>query len=388
MENRPIVIYGCGNEGKRFYWKYRNRLNILFAIDQNSKENSHFYDLPKHKLKEVRHIEKYYIVVTVGEEYWINVKEQLEQIGLNCGSNFIWHKWFESKKRAVLYGNCHMVHLMKYLRSNIEFQREYDIFLYRINYFTDDRIETFKDDVSHCDLFITQDIREGNKFNMPSADDLISLMQEGSISLRIPNLYSVNLFYPQIDLERLGEQDFIEDIAFYIMGRGDEIIESGFKEGKTVEEMEVYIQDVDVFPYIDIRKKFDTEMKKLKKREEKCDISISDFIEENYKEIQLFYEPTHPTNIVFWEKANRILKLLGFDAISEKDAQLGFLDGCDQSEAFIYPCVREALGLQYEQRYIRKNRKGGFRNSALTLKEYIEDYYKVLGMRKRKKRYV
>ncbi len=387
MENRAIVIYGCGNEGKNFYWKYRNRLNILFAIDQNSRENSHFYDLPKHKLREVRHIEKYYIVVTVGEGYWINVKEQLEQIGLKCGINFIWSKWFECKKRAILYGNCHMVHLMKYLRSNIEFQREYDTFLYGINYFSDDRIETFKDDVSHCDLFITQDIREGNKFNTPSAEHLISLMQEDSVALRIPNIHGVNLFYPQMDLERLGEQDFIEDIAFDVMGRGDEIIEKGFKEGKTEEEMEAYIQNGDVFLHTDIRRKFDTEMKKLKKREEKCDISISDYIEENYKKMQLFYEPAHPTNIIFLEKANRILKLLGFDAIAEKDVQLGLLDGCDRREAFIYPCVREALGLKYEQKYIRKNMKGGFRNTALTLKEYIEDYYKVLGMGKRKKSY-
>ena len=80
-----------------------------------------------------------------------------------------------------------------------------------------------------------------------------------------------------------------------------------------------------------------------------------------------------------------MLELIGYNAVTEDEIQMSLLDGCDQEEAFIYPCVRETLGLEYEQNYIRKNKGVGFRNSALTLREYIEDYYKVLriGMKRK-----
>jgi hypothetical protein len=384
MRNKPVVLYGCGYEGKKFYWKYREELDIRFAVDQNAREKEYFYVIPKRRIDEIEDIENYFVIVTTGSENWISIKAVLENKGLKCDMDFTWSRWFKKKRIAVLYGNCHMEVLGKYFHSNIDFQREYEVYLYIL--YKDINIEILKGDIEHCDLFVTQDVRKENKHHRPSADSLISITRSGCRSIRIPNLHGMNLFYPQMDLRRLGEQDsVIEDVAYYVIGRGDEIIESGFRNGKTVDEMEDEISNTQIFSEALIKGVFETGLQKLKKRELDCDILISDFIERNYKKVQLFYEPVHPTNVLILEKANRVLELIGYNAVTEDEIQMSLLDGCDQEEAFIYPCVRETLGLEYEQNYIRKNKGVGFRNSALTLREYIEDYYKVLriGMKRK-----
>lgn len=237
MKNENIVLYGCGLEGKRFYFQYGNELNIKFAIDRESKGNDYFYGIPKYRIEEIEDIKKHFIIVSVGNEHWLSIKHELERRGLKCHLNFIWCRWFGKKKEAVLYGNCHIDVLRRYLYSNSDFQRKYNILNYRIYDLNENNIELFKDEISHCDLLITQDIREENKFNMPSANELISITKKECISIRIPNVYRINLFWPQIDLETMSEPEDLDNIAFYVIGRGDNIIEDGYRKGKTVEEI-------------------------------------------------------------------------------------------------------------------------------------------------------
>lgn len=47
-------------------------------------------------------------------------------------------------------------------------------------------------------------------------------------------------------------------------------------------------------------------------REKYCDIKITDFIEENYKEEQLFYSPNHPNERLINEYVNRMIEYLGY----------------------------------------------------------------------------
>ena len=94
---------------------------------------------------------------------------------------------------------------------------------------------------------------------------------------------------------------------------------------------------------------FLNQINKIIRREKKCDITISDFILEHYKNEQLFYDPEHPCENVICEKGRRILQLLG---IRDNDNTL-IPRMLNSTEIYIYDSVRKALGLSYRQEYIR-----------------------------------
>ena len=120
----------------------------------------------------------------------------------------------------------------------------------------------------------------------------------------------------------------------------------------------------------DIRENFEKQMGRIREREQLCDIQIADYIKENYQKHQLFYDTGHPTNLVICEKGRRILHLLNFPL----DEVCPVKSNLDRGEVFIYGCVRRALGITYEQTFIRRNNKQTLRHRAIDLKEYVQDY--------------
>lgn len=116
---------------------------------------------------------------------------------------------------------------------------------------------------------------------------------------------------------------------------------------------------------------FREQIEKLKVREEKCSISISDFLLDNYKKEKLFFEPYHPTRIVLREKTKRILKKLNIEYVPH-----GKLIGADDSyEVFVYECVAQALGVEWRDQLIRNCRvEYTLYNRSINLEEYINQY--------------
>lgn len=113
----------------------------------------------------------------------------------------------------------------------------------------------------------------------------------------------------------------------------------------------------------------------LKRREEKADIKISDYIIENYKKRQLFYSKNHPTNDVLIEYTERILQCLGYDTEEKMSGtdffvKAGTLKGHDLP---LYPAVIKALGISdyedrcYPNRYFNSD-------VSLSIEEWIRAY--------------
>lgn len=175
---------------------------------------------------------------------------------------------------------------------------------------------------------------------------------------------------------------FTEDALGYrenYQGRKNAIINIGFLDvnintiwnGLNAEIIKDKIENEIVYEKEVVVKTFNQAIQKLKKRENKCDIIISDYILEHYQQKQLFYDPYHPIEEVICEKGRRILKHLGIEII-EYDRIGRFLDG---AEIFIYGCVKQALNLQFKQDYIRigVNRNYTLRRIPMCLEEWIED---------------
>jgi hypothetical protein len=81
----------------------------------------------------------------------------------------------------------------------------------------------------------------------------------------------------------------------------------------------------------------------LKKKEEKCTIKVSKFIEDFYTVIKLFHSPQHPNNILLEFVTNEILKIMNIHPIKVKGPeQLGII-----SNSIIFPCVYNTLKLKF-----------------------------------------
>jgi hypothetical protein len=106
-------------------------------------------------------------------------------------------------------------------------------------------------------------------------------------------------------------------------------------------------------------------------RESECDIKISDFILENYKEKQLFYDPSHPTETLLCEMGKRVLTKIGCRCLRPMYLEPILND----TELFIYECVNEALGLKFTQEYIRVGQEHACLTSSggVNREEFISD---------------
>lgn len=279
-------------------------------------------------------------------------------------SNFVNAKML-GKKIVVVYGNCHMRGLCEYLQSNYFFQKEYYISYYCIGEYECPSSE----ELAVCDVLISQDIQKDNGFQMPDADALCMQLNQEAKKIIIPNLHGCNLFFLQCYLpadnrtHRHLEQDAIDSATYgniksqrvrvtvESIGKRGSYIDESYQKGYSVENIKKNILTDKVWDAEEIRENFFRQMMKLKEREKKCDIIISDYIEKFYQQMQLFYEPSHPTETVIAEKGRRILALLQIP----QDEGIPMRGSMDAMEMPIYECVKEALGLQFEQKILRRN---------------------------------
>lgn len=368
-----VAIYGAGVDGEKFYWRWKDKHNIKFVIDKNC--NREFHDLKVYSLEEIKEsnilncVEK--LIVTTKEEYYKEISEAL--IKTDLGSNISFCRAYEfigrekNKKKAVIYGNCHLGVLSDYLRSNREFSSKYFV----IYYFLGDRIiqDLLEKDLSECDLLITQDIRNENAVHAWGCEQIINKCNSKCKVIKVPNLYGMNIYFPQ---SYLKNEKSNQEIVEYFFAPRDKKLEQMIDDGMDVGEMIKFINNKKFWSCSELRNNFDETINKLKLREEKCDIKISDYIERNYKKKKLFYDPNHPNVDVIREKGRKILNLLNMKIEESGYAPSIYHDAC---ELFIYGCVKEALSLEFQEDYIKVHSpEATMVNEPINLEEYVEGY--------------
>ncbi len=391
--DKPIVIYGTGIEAEKFYYRYKEEYEIVFCIDDN--RDKRFHGMPVYPLsKVIDKVEDYFIVVAVGHAEYGKVK-RLFQGGYLIEFKDFAYVWDVGKKISILYGNCHMGVLEKYLNNNPYFYSEYKIIRKEVLLISLDVPTDYE--LSACDLFICQDIRKENELGVPSADELIQKLPAHSKSIKIINLHGFNLFFPQMN-RRMNISSICRGRERYVyqhlsanavrISKGsteytrmmqsvkmicslDYRIEYLTQNGYSVDEIVDEILYGEPYSETDILNNFNTELDRIKEREIACDVKISDFIESNYKDTQLFYDPNHPTEKVIAEKGRRILNLLGMDCYEMNPLpQMLHL-----REVFVYGCVKKCLGLKYKKDFIRYGCTDSvLSNKAIDVPTFVNDY--------------
>ena len=190
-----IIIYGTGIIAEKFYYSYCKDYDILFCIDRRKRE--HFHGIECYSIeKAMGRLTEGLIVIASTRKSYQEIKSELMSYALREFRDFVWSYEF-NKELCILYGNCHMWVLRAYFLQNYDFTKKYAI---RIKTVHDDDLDQRvpnETELGVCTLFIAQDIREGNSVELPSTNELIKHLGNNCISIVIPNLFGVNLFFPQ-----------------------------------------------------------------------------------------------------------------------------------------------------------------------------------------------
>ena len=266
-------------------------------------------------------------------------------------------KAYSGKKCVMFFGNCQPTRIFQMLINHTQFSREYFFVLVPQAYnFNDDNAEFIFGGQGQMfqvvDLFITQYIQSTNLYTPKiSTKNMTSYLPENTKIVLIPNIYFEGYFpqYLHKDGHIAGDKFGIN--KFPVRDRFiDEIMENS-EMNPDVEKILDRICDPDFLTSEEVQRAIDNSFAELKKREWICDLKISDYIEENFDETQLFYSRNHPINIVMMEMAQRILRFVGFKSmtfsnfdrlISAQNDEMNLIG----QDTPIYPAVLKNLHLK------------------------------------------
>lgn len=335
---------------------------MIYCIDKF--RTGIFHGLPIYTLASAPDIGKYKIIVTATWENYEQIKVQLKEHDLIEFQDFIWMEAF-NKKIAVINANCHGVFYKKYLQQSKTFMRKYVI--WDVPQLQLRKTTSISDELlSACDLFIHQDIRVNNSYGYEFSDEYtLSRLKPTCQVVTVPNMVGMGKWAFPTAVRK--------EYRYRIRGVfwRDTLLDEAYHQHRSIQKIREYISAPNVYPTELITDLFNKCILKLRSREANWDIQISDYILKHYKTEKLFYDEDHAADSVMQEIGRRLCRVL---EITDIEGEVDYL--MNWEESFIFPCVKEALGLKYEETYIRKSRTVDtvFSEKKMDLDEYIREY--------------
>lgn len=298
-----------------------------------------------------------------------NAAKEAETKGFVEFEDFILERYLE-KKIVVIYGNCHTTIIGEYIEKCSSFQERYA--LYRI-----DPIQTIDDPsyferpiFRHCDVFVHQSIRLGNRYGDEYASErIISRLKKDCEVIAIPNVYHLPIcFFPQYSeaaefKKRNGATLFFRDA----------ILDACAARGMSIRQAQGDYTNGQHYADKDIQSGLQKFLEKVELREQDWDIKCSQFIRENYKHTQLFYDPNHPTNFFLRYIAASLLRLLGIHC-SKEELESAEIVALTAYEMPILPEVRRSLGLLFPDNQELRRDGVKLEKRAMRVFEYVSEY--------------
>jgi hypothetical protein len=208
------------------------------------------------------------------------------------------------KKRAVFVGNCHNTCIIHFLKFSPEFMATYDIQSFFNWQLIEGRQSLELDAVKSADLFVYQPLaaEHGLYSTDPTVPNSIgSMVKDSAVKIAYPYTYCSSLW--PICQAALGQNRWF----------GHESIVKLQSEGATNQDiLRMYDNDAIDWQY---ESRFEQTMNILERKEEFTDIKVSKYIRDNFRSMDLFLIPQHPTSILMLEVANQLLDRTGFSRV-------------------------------------------------------------------------
>ena len=245
-------------------------------------------------------------------------------------------------KKFTVYANCQGNILAQTLLENKEFSSNYELIpIPAVHTLSDKDIPDVLAKVKSVDLFIYQPISNQNRPKELSSDFLAAKTKHHSIVISFPSLYFDGYFPHLLRFKRyVSELNLVHD---YIIAYCCSI---GMDENRTMR----LIQSEDLYPEEISVNLANQSIANLKSYEERftTDITISGFIENNYRSKKLFNQFNHPKKTVFKELSEKILRMLEVREFSIEENGLSLLDGIITP---IYRSTYKNLNLDFDENF-------------------------------------
>ncbi len=371
---REIIIWGTGVIGRSLYYKILRGgiYKVKYFVD-NSSINT-FYNLEVYRPTKKNC--SICLVVVASSVYYEEIAIQLTEFGLQELKDFIPYEAL-GKEVVLIHGNCHVEIIKRYLNTSKSFSDKY--WTYPVPLIQDNKKGYIKDHLlNNCDVFIYQDIQEKNPFDKRLSANYLKNMVNGK-KICILNLYGLGkILFPQAEIGIHIKGDVWNnpkgtEIQGGLFNYRDKNIDNLWINGeRNIREITKFLES-EVYEADFIKQNFYEYIKKWEQREKLCDVKIVDYIKAEYRNIQLFWEPAHPCNILLKEISARILKLLDIDKSELKEIDFSF----GVAEMPIYKCVINALQLNFEVESIRNThpmKLAKLTEKEMDLEEYVREY--------------
>ena len=368
---KNIVIWGTGVIGRSLYYNLCwGGYKVKYFVDNSQRDV--FYNCKV--LRPTKENCSKYLVVVASNLYYEDIAIQLMEYGLEELKDYIPYQAL-GKKIVILHGNCHIGIIKSYLNTSKSFKDKY--YIYSIPMIQHNKKGYIKEHLlSNCDVFIYQDIQADNQYDIRLSEEYL-LPKVRNMKICIPNIYGMGkIFYPQA---KKGKEDCLwsnpsgREIPGGLFNFRDENIDSLWRKGeRKIEKIVEYLRGP-IYDKENVKNEFEHMFSKMEEREKHWDVKILEYIKQNYKKQQMFYEPAHPCNNILRKISEEILVMLDIDINELQEIEESF----GVSEMPIYKCVKEALELKFERKYIRNVppiEESKLTEKDMDLKEYCREY--------------
>ena len=235
------------------------------------------------------------------------------------------------KKKCILYGNCQVIIYVYELLNNLpEFKKHYEL----ISYINHDREQTKKlvnidvNELKDCNVFIYQPL--GESHGVYGTENLKSMLKDDCVKISFPYVYNSSFYttYWEDASPRWTLQTLINC--------GWKNIMSLILEKRKINEI-LNLYDNGLIDFY-FEERMNICMELLKEKDEICDIKVSDFILEHYKDKRLFVTQNHLTPYFNIWITNQILERLNFPQIPNEYSDTNILES---------NCVYDSYNLKF-----------------------------------------
>lgn len=255
-----------------------------------------------------------------------------------------------AKDLCVVHANCQGEALIPLLRASPAFERLFDVRFF-VN-FTGDRAVLER--LSDAKLYLYQYL--GHKWGDLASDNALTALASGARAVCVPNFF-FNGYWPYWS----NETNVIEF--------EDAALEKLLARGLPPEAAQALYLRGDDAVLGDARSAMERVLAREREKESFTPIKYVDFIEERWRDEQLFLTVNHPGKTLLIAAANATLRLLDLPPLSESVAELY---NHPQGEFWlpIHPALKKIFGLKFASR----ERKYPCFGAEITHEEYIQYY--------------
>lgn len=372
ISNKKVVVWGTGLDGVKTIYKLENEgIDIAYLLNTGCKVKS----MKTYKVYEpgMETVQDAFIIVASTYSTYSNISNKLSEWGLEEFDDYIYYDWL-GKKLVLLHGNCYMEYVKEVLLHSDSFTNKYALYPNKLVYDNIDG-EISQKALENIDIFLHQNISEQNLFSYKLSDAYImQFIRKDSKEIVFPNFVGLVCgMYPQY---RVQDKNYINEAIKNgedtngMFPHVDIIASKAIVENSDLEEMVIYCNSDSVLPRENIEMCFEAWINKIEEREKRWSIKILDFILNNYKDMQLFYDIIHPNEVVFAEIFDQLFDLL------EIEKPKRYIDSVfmDVHEIPVYPYVKKVLGMKWSKEFIRNGTYAKRLTDKMDLKEYIKGY--------------